>query len=285
MLLLGDPSAHRLLTDKLAAAIHLAEAGIAFPAVLTIYRQGEPVAPPALGSSEAGLFLKPRHGHGGRGCFALTGTGGQWLMDGRPVRESDLMRRLLRLSRADDLLVQQRLVATPDLSDLSADGRAPVLRLVTARRPGEEPFLHSATLTMAIPGHRSSNFLHGALHAPVDPATGRLSAGLCLAEPGERVETLSWNGAPVAGRRLDSFGEAVAMTLRATAALPPLPLVHWDMILTSTGPVMLEGNSSGNWIMANLPGVYGLAACALPPLLACWVLERFNANKISCTTV
>lgn len=270
MTLLGDPFAHHLLTDKLATAEHLADADVVFPALLEIYRQNQTAVAPTINSNDAGLFIKPRHGHGGRGCFALTRTGTQWLMDGRPVQEIDLLDRLGRLSRMDDLLIQERLVAAPDLSGLCTDDRPPVLRIVTAQPPGEAPFLHSAMLAIGIPGRNPQHFLDGALYVPIDTATGRLSKGLCLAEPKRRVTIIDWNGAPLFGRLLESFGDASAMALRAMAALPPVPLVHWDMILTPAGPVMLEGNSSGNWIIVNLPGLFGLATCELPPLLERW---------------
>jgi len=43
------------------------------------------------------------------------------------------------------------------------------------------------------------------------------------------------------------------------------------VVLTNTGPVLLEGNTSGNWILASLPGVYGLDAGPLAPILAHWM--------------
>lgn len=268
---LGDPAGHALLADKLATAERLTAAGGVFPALLGLRRRGEESDPVAL-TAAAGtdLFLKPRRGHGGRGAFALTRRDETWLADGRPIQVAALRERLERLSRQDDLLVQARLAAAPGLANLAVDGKAPVLRLATARRPGEAPFLHSALLTIAVPGRNPRHFLEGAVHAPVDPADGTLAFGLSLASPHERLERLDWNGALLAGRRMPGFEAATTMALHVMAALPALPLVHWDIILTATGPVLLEGNSVGNWVMANLAGAFGLDAGPLAPLLACW---------------
>jgi len=267
---LGDLSGRRLLADKLAAATALGEIGIAFPALHGLLRRGEAACLPTDPTGRGDLFVKPRFGQGGRDTFSLTRTGHAWELDGRPVAASVLLERLSRSAKQGDLLVQERLVAAPDLMDLAADGRAPVLRLVTARCPGEAPFLHSAVVSVAVPGRRPAHFLDGAVYAAVDPSVGRLVDGLSLGRPGERMATLPWNGASLAGRTLHGFGDAVTIALRAMAAVPPLPVVHWDFIPTVAGPVLLEGNTSGNWIIASLPGLHGLAACPLPPLLARW---------------
>lgn len=282
---LGDAAGHALLADKLAAAERLAPASVVFPPLHGVYRRGEPVDLSAASASGGDLFVKPRKGRGGRGAFALTCADGVWRVDGRAVDPSMLRRRLERLSRTDDLLLQDRQQARSDLADLVVDGRAPVLRLTTACRPGQPPFLHSALLTIAVPGRDPRHFLNGAVHVPVDPDGARLGRGLSLGAPKERLASLEWNRAPLAGRSLPDFDAAAAMALRAMAALPPLPLVHWDVILTDAGPVVLEGNSGGNWIIAGLPGLDGLEVCPLHTLLAAWLPPNTGAGPIGPRTV
>jgi len=268
---LGDPRAHALLADKLAAAERLAEAA-AFPVLRSLCARGEnaDLAKLTGADPDVGLFLKPRHGYGGLGAFALTRRDGIWHVDGRPAAPEVLHSRLTQLCRDDDILVQERLLAADALADLAADGRAPVLRLATARLPDGAPFLHSALLTLAVPGRSARQFLKGAIHAPVDPATQRLAAGMSFSDPPTRLDRLERNGAQLVGREVPGFAEAVAMVLRAMAIVPPIPLIHWDAVLTNAGPVLLEGNTSGNWILASLPGIYGLDAGPLTPILARW---------------
>lgn len=267
---LGAPEAHRLLADKFETVTLLSGAGILFPELIGMVERGRPVALPLLTAVHRPLFLKPRHGHGHRDAFALVSDGGKWLIDGRIFSEADLHARLQRVVSKDDLLIQERLMAVSDLADLAVAGRAPVLRLVTARMPGAEPFLHSALLTVGVPDRNPAHFLEGAVHVPVDGATGRMLRGLALSRPNERIERLPWNASVLTGRRLPDFDRAVEAALTAMNALSPLPLVHWDVILTESGPVFLEGNSSGNWIIASLPGLEGQGACDLADLLACW---------------
>ncbi|WP_290978487.1 sugar-transfer associated ATP-grasp domain-containing protein [Ferrovibrio sp.] len=271
MLRLGDAAGHRLLADKLATARHLANIGVVFPALRALCRHGETIKLSDIAMLDGELFVKPRHGSGGHGGFALARVSGAWQMNQRLVTDAALLTRLTRLAQQDDLLLQERLLAAPDLADLMVDGRAPVLRLVTARLPGAAPFLHSAMLSIGLPGRDPRHFLDGTIYAPIDPGTGQMAAGLVLGEPENRIFKLGWNAAPLAGRTLPGFGDAVAIALRAMAALPPLALVHWDIIPTANGPVLLEGNSSGSWILACLPGLYGLDAGPLPPLLVHWM--------------
>ncbi|MGC6328483.1 sugar-transfer associated ATP-grasp domain-containing protein [Rhizorhabdus sp. FW153] len=268
---LGSPEAHHLLADKLATAAKLAEAALTFPTLFGVLEQGKPIDFSSAALPDRPLFLKPRHGHGGRGAFALDGHAGEWRIDGQAVPMPTLLDRLQRSVRFDDLLVQERLTASPDLVDLAVADPAPVLRIVTGRWPGAEPFVHSAMLTLGVPGQNPAHFLDGALYVPVDVSTGRMMRGIRLSRPNDRLDRLPWNGAALKGRVLPDFGIALAAALRAMDALPPLPLVHWDFIPTASGPVLLEGNSSGNWIIATLPQLEGPVACDLADILAQWV--------------
>lgn len=273
LLRLGDAAGHRLLADKAAAAERFAQAGATVPVLRATIRREDALneADMPAPASAAGLFVKPRRGCGGRGAFSLVKEGGGWRVNGGPPTDWPALRsRLLRLAETDDLLVQDRLTARLDLADPAADGRAPVLRLTSACAPGQPPFLHSALLNIPVPGRDSRHFLHGEIHAPINPADGRIACGVSFARPQERLTALPWNGAPLAGRDISGFFDAVAMASVAAAMIPPLPLVNWDFILTDDGPVLLEGNSAGNWILTNLAGRYDLDAGSPGPLLAAW---------------
>lgn len=94
---LGDPAAHVLLADKMAAAARLTAAGAVFPATPVVLSQGQGVDPDRLvpvAAASAGLFVKPRHGHGGAGAFRLRHDGGGWQIDARPVDATALAARL-----------------------------------------------------------------------------------------------------------------------------------------------------------------------------------------------
>lgn len=267
---LGSREDQRLLADKLAAADALSAVGPVFPKLVQRVRSGGAIALADELRTGKALFVKPRHGQGGRGGFALDYVDAQWRVDGRPISESDLFAQIAQSVRTDDLLIQERVTAHPGLEGLSYGGRAPVLRLVTARYPAAPPFLQSALMAVGVPGQNPANFLEGMIFAPIDSATATLAQGLSLARPRDRLKVLPWNMVALEGASVPDFDQAVGAALSAMTAVPGLPIVHWDVILSSDGPIMLEGNVSGNWILASLPEREGLALCGLADVLRAW---------------
>lgn len=242
---LGDPAAHRLLLDKQATGAMLHRAGLATPAILAVVERGgapDPSLP--LWTRPGVLFIKPRRGAGARGSYTAT-IGDKGL-------GAALARHIAFLASDDDLVVQDRIAAAPELAELAINRRPPVLRIATARAVGGKPFVHSASLSIQVPRENPRDFLRGQLRAPIDLASGQLGAGLSLRESGRRFECLPWNDAALAGRRLEAWPAAAAMVLRAMELVPNLPLVAWDVIPGPEGPVILEGNTGGDWILTCL---------------------------------
>lgn len=278
---LGDPSAHRLLADKLATADLLESKGVRVPKLFgTIRPHADERALDFLDTAQGSLFVKPRRGFGGHGAFGVEALDGrQWrLEDGTVMDLQGLCAKLRQAASHEEILIQEYLRSSSVLPG-NDDGKRPaVLRLTTAREPEGRPFVHSVVLVIPVPHRRPRDFLCGAIYVPVDPDDASLSGGLLFARARERLDTLPWNGAKLAGCKVPAFAEAVAAVLTAMDAIPPLPLVNWDMIPTDSGPVLLEGNTGGNWILTNLPAVYGLTRAPLVPLLARW-LEVSSAHR------
>lgn len=267
---LGDPLAHRLLADKLATARLLTAAGVATPAILA--QGGAPELDQPPWTQPARLFVKPRYGSAGLGTLAVDVLGGaRFRLDGREPVDGERLRQRLG---AGPWLAQPLLEPAAELADLATAGRAPVLRLNTAREPGGAPFLHSALLELDVPGEDPRAFIRGRVRVPVDPAGGLLCAGLWFLHPERRLDRLPWNGAALTGRPLPGFAAAVDLALRAMAHLPGLPLVNWDLIHTPDGPMLLEGNTGGDWILTDLSRVVGLDPPPLSPLLRRWCDPR-----------
>jgi hypothetical protein len=242
---LGEPASHQLLLDKQATAAMLQHAGLATPAIHAVIDRGSTPDPSLPVWARPGtLFIKPRRGAGARGSYTAT-IGDKGL-------GASLARHIAFLASDDDLLVQDRIAAAPELADLVASGRPPVLRIAVARTVAGSPFVHAASLAIQVPRENPRDFLRGHLRAPVDLASGQLGAGVSFREAGRRVERLPWNDAPLAGRPLEVWPAAAAMVLRAMDLVPDLPLVAWDIIPAAEGPVILEGNTGGDWILTCL---------------------------------
>ncbi len=275
---IGNPDGHILLFDKQATGDFLASHGLRVPETRGLIRanSGRDIVlslDQPLWSLPAQLFVKPRHGSAARNAVAIDVLGPDaYRIDGNAPCQFPFLRDHIATKLQDDLLVQTRLQAATSISDLAFNSAAPVLRLTAARYPGERPFLHSALLSIAVPNENPRNFLRGHMWVPIDAKTGAMAHAIWFADPDKIYSKLPWNGAALSGRCLPGLGDAVKMAMQATTLLPALALVNWDLILTEDGPVFLEGNTSGNWILTNLSAtVPGLETTALAPLLAKWI--------------
>lgn len=270
---LGDRAAHAMLADKQATAALLDAAGLPTPTLLDTVRRGCVIDLNHPAWTRPGhLFVKPRHGRASRGTLAVEVTAERtFRADGVPITPDALLARLSAGAVGDDLLVQRHLQASPDLAELSVEGAPPVLRLTTLRRPGEPPRLHSALLCLRLPDEDPRSFLRGQLYVPAAPTDGQLGFGVVLGQAERQLEHAPWNGATLAGRRLAGFDAARTAALRAMDLLPGLPLVSWDLIPTADGPVILEGNSGGNWILTTLPRIQFPQIEKTEEILPSWV--------------
>lgn len=242
---LGDPAGHRLLLDKQATGELLQRAGLAVPTIRDVIARGASIdlAKP-LWQRPAALFAKPRRGSAGDRTLAFDVPA-----EGMPAA---LATRLGALARRDDLLVQDRIGVAAGLADFATDGRAPVLRLTTVQPVQGEPLLYSAHLAIPVPGEHPRHFRRGHFRAPVDLESGALAEAVWFRHPRRRYDHLPWSGAPLAGRPVTGFSEAVRGVLQAMTLLPPLAIVSWDVIPGADGPVILEGNSGPDWILTRL---------------------------------
>lgn len=272
---LGSPAEHALLRDKKAAAERLARAGLPVPPLVMVIPRGQAVdlADPVW-SLPGHLFIKPRRGSASRRTIALDvlAAGFYRINDASMIPAESLRNRLSNMSlrEMDDLLVQTRLFAAPELADLVSSGTAPVLRLTTARNPGEAPFLHGALLSIDVPGEAPRHFIRGQVRVPINVVTGSMASGIWFLHPGVRYDHLPWNQAQLIDRSLSGLHKSVEIVLQAMALFPCLPLVNWDLILTPAGPVILEGNTGGDWILTNLSSLQQIETVDLAPLLRRW---------------
>jgi len=279
----GDPAASQLLADKLAAADLLEAAGLATPPLLAVIRRGVTAdldASPWL--SRAALFVKPRHGAARRGTLAIDvlGAGLYGIDGGAPVGRSALLERMRIGAAHDDLLVQARLTPASEIVDLMSGDDVPVLRVTTAREPNGQPIVHSALLEVHVPGERPRDFIRAHLHVPIELRAGELRSGVWFARPDERYSRLPWNAALLDGRPLAGLRPALAAAVRAMQLLPGVPLVNWDIVVTPQGPVILEGNTAGNWILTILPERLGVETVPVVPLLRRWANEIDRAAPL-----
>ena len=246
---LNDPVAARVLDDKVAFGGLARAAGIATPPTLAVYDgvSDRPAVQEALaGRAREGGVVKPVVGQRGRGITVFTrldpDAGAGRTLKRRRMTVDRALERAARVSRDHRVLVQQRLRQHVAM-DPYAPQRTSGLRIYTLRRHDGSVRLLAGYLRLGRAGAMTDNVSKGALAVHVDLETGVLGRGLLLAEGGVRRRARHPDSRRTfRGETLPCWDEVVALCRTAAGLLDSVALVGWDVMITESGPQLLEGN-------------------------------------------
>ncbi len=195
---------------------------------------------------DADLFIKPSRGRGGAGAVLFIAVGGgRFRRHGRTrtIGGEDLLARLSRWSRRRRVLVQERLVNHADISGLSPVALS-TARILTIRDERGEPTPVAGAFRMAVGVKVVDNFHAGGIAAPIDLRTGTLGSATALEPFSPRHAIHPATGERIAGRAIPQWDRALDLVRRAHAAFPGVVIVGWDVAITPSGPVLVEGNAA-----------------------------------------
>jgi Sugar-transfer associated ATP-grasp len=122
------------------------------------------------------------------------------------------------------------------------------LRIICMRESNGEPFIGRAVLRLGTQKSKGvDNFGQGGLAASVDLETGTLGRAVEHYTKAPRPPSIypchPDTNTPIAGEALPGWEGARDVVLRLMHQLPFLNYVGWDVIMTNSGPVILEGNN------------------------------------------
>lgn len=259
------------LGDKLAFHFVCRKYGLPSPAILIHAGDGDLNWLDATMESDLDrdLFIKPRQSRGARGALWLQRVAPfQWrTKHGEIWSRDELFDYLRRRSHRKDQLLQPMLRNDPSIADLAEQSLITV-RIITAMDAGGTPVITHAML-------RVISKLEPTWHsrrehaARIDLESGRLGR-MCNDKdlwPGCWSDHHPVTGAPVAGRLLAGWPEIRALAVRAHLVFADRMLVGWDIALTPSGPVILEGNSYPDVHFLQRVHEQPIGLSALAPLL------------------
>ena len=256
---LVSPKDQAALADKRTFLARCEERGLPAVPILASYEGGQGTGPQAGPLPElppCDLFVKPAALFCGIGatCFRHLSGHGYEGPDGRRFTSVELHTELARRSLDGPLVLQKCFVNDPRLLGLTGGGLA-TIRFVTLRRPegGYEPLL--AVLKLPIGASVVDNFAQGNLAAPIDGATGRL--GVAVRKQGD-AEIVRCAVHPDTGERIEGFmlpdwDAVIALAVRAHAAFAEMVSVGWDIALTDSGCLLVEGNDCWDVDLMQIP--------------------------------
>jgi hypothetical protein len=194
------------------------------------------------------LFVKPRTSRGARGVSHYRRTAAFRYEDqnGCSVTLGEIASALIRRFGTRNLVVLPRLRNHPELANLASESLI-TIRAVTCLNERQQPELTLAYLRVLAklepdwPVRKPIS----EYAAAIDLGSGRLSA-----MTGDKPECLSqWHdrhpitGVEVTGRLVPDWDAVAALAERAHRVTRDRVLVGWDIAITPSGPVLLEGNS------------------------------------------
>lgn len=224
----------------------------------------------ATGPAE--VVLKPADGLHGASIIALRAVegGGFVTPDGEPF-DARGWTQSMHAEGFDRWLAQERLRPHPALAQLSATRSIQTLRLVTLREPDGSISVIACFLKLIAGDNVTDNFnwgLSGNLVAVLGEDARTLDYALTNLEVGlARVEHHPVSGKALSGFAVPDADAAIDLVKRAAEAFAPLVTIGWDVALTDSGPVLIEGNVTwdpfpilGSWRKARMALQRALAA-------------------------
>ncbi len=264
----GDSDFARLNSKRRFPA-WCAEHGLPTVPVLMEFDAGaidpETIPSDALGNPGAVLpphdvFTKPDLGSRGAAAerydYIGTSGGARWRdREGRSYTAPELIEKLAELSAPPQLqqgraaarmLVQPALRNHPALARLTTAALSTV-RIVLSRPPTGPARVVRATCRFAVGDEPADNFSAGGIAADVDLGTGRLGGGIRRIDLMiHQVELHPDTGVRIEGFQLPCWNEALALATRAFDAAKRIPMIGWDIAITDSGPVLIEGNTASD---------------------------------------
>lgn len=181
-------------------------------------------------------FCKPLTGIAGRGSFCLGIDGGRLVINGEEASIGALRQRL-----RGRYLFQERLVQHPRMAELHA-ASINTLRLVTCRCHDRVDLI-SANIRMGTNGKVVDNWSSGGIVIAVDQASGILAPeGFFKPGYGGRVRRHPTSGVIFEGFEVPQYRACVELVKAIHSHFYGIHSIGWDVVITPSGPVVIEGN-------------------------------------------
>jgi len=197
-----------------------------------------------------GLFVKHRNEEGGLGCASYSNAiaGGDWIIQ-ECLENADSIKHLL----PEDAPLSTLRVISGSRGGIKSKSRS---------KSGSEKLIECLSCVFRA-GRAGALTDHESILFDVDTASGNIKKGTTNAHWYElglnKITTCPWTsthnvthhpdtGAPIAGQQLPDMEGILSLVEDAHAKLAPgVPLIGWDVAITSKGVFLLEGNFSCNF--------------------------------------
>lgn len=243
----------RRLQDKLRLADELAGDGVPVVPTFAVAREYREIAwLETLVEEHGRVFCKANSGNQGRGAFLAWGTpdgiAGQ-TFSGASLPDAVAVEAAWReLLVQDSALIQPYLENHPDLAPLAYNKETITVRFISQWYNDPDKGASACRCLSAeleVPAGRTANGNTFYAILPIHPETGVFlpPESQLIAEQAVRDAVLNIQAAAQALGCLPDWSRLAELSYRAHAGFADIRAIAWDWVPTSSGPVLLEGNT------------------------------------------
>ena len=233
-----QPASASILKDKWATATLLRLYGVDTTRPLFVKSPffSDVQALEALRSSpHSRFFAKSVDGKQGEGSFSFEKCSGGFAAEGVPLSDAALCQRL------EGCIVEPYIPQHETLQTLYPLAVAS-LRIVTVRRKGKIHIILAA-LFLGAGGSTTSNLHQGGLRVPIDLASGALGEKAIRLQVKRGFYTHHPDsGLPFADFTIPFWPQVLDLVSRAHQCFHRIHSIGWDVAITPSGPIIIEGN-------------------------------------------
>lgn len=220
-------------------------------AAVPILRSAADIEQFLTGPARYPLFAKPIYGVQSRGAWsidALDRTAGTLLTHDGP-KEVARVAAAIAGAPGDGYLFQTKLDLHPELAALCGNNLSTV-RLVLLQ-PDKAPEIIHAVFKLRLSANVADNFWRaGNMLAHVDIASGRIQRLVQGVGPAQvELENHPETGKRLVGVVMPDWEKIKALALECSPIFPKLRYISWDIAPTPAGPVIIEANPGGAFIL------------------------------------
>ena len=224
-----------------------------------------------LRHGDNGFVFKPAEGIQGHHILVFTGgppgeTGEELVtLSGDrydAARLADFARETSALSEHNPgsnpvpFLLEQRLIPHQRLAEFLGPTLCSVRVQTIVARDGH-PQIIAAVFKLQPGSVGVDQLIHGAVGCWVDLESGRLGRGRTRTDRAD-ASVIPGTDRPFAGFELPPWSGVKELALRAAAAFPWARAIGWDVAMTASGPVLIEGNERWSPSLIQMPAPRGL---------------------------
>jgi hypothetical protein len=177
------------------------------------------------------IMAKPNYGVSGVGIEKISIK--DWNID-------DLIQylRIKRLELLEDVIKQHPIMNALNSSSVNS------IRIVTVQNDMQVDIL-SAVLRIGV-GKHVDNFSAGGIACPIDIKTGTVYKPAVKKTEREKYEKHPITNTPIVGFKIPFWEEVKDVVREASQIVPQVRTVGWDIAISESGPVIIEGNDNWN---------------------------------------